>query len=73
MAIVMMLKTSHIIHANPRLHYVKLSKHCSMVNIFLVHHFSLFCVCAHTSHYHPCAVACVYSIFINSYFYSKPC
>lgn len=32
-----------------------------------------FCVCVHASHYHLCAVACVYSIFINSYFYSKPC
>lgn len=30
-------------------------------------------VCAHTSHHHMCAVACVYSIFINSYFYSEPC
>lgn len=25
------------------------------------------------SHYHLCAVACVCSIFINSYFYSEPC
>lgn len=30
-------------------------------------------VCAHASHHHMCAVACVYSIFINSYFYSEPC
>lgn len=58
-----------------RLFYVNLSQHCCHLNEqqFGGHHFSFCGVCAHTSHHRLCAVACVYSIFINSYFYSKPC
>lgn len=78
MAVVKILKMLQIFNNSSRLYFVNLSQCCCHLNgqHLLVYHFSfffLFIVCAHTSHYHLCAVACVCSIFINSYFYSKPC